>query len=385
MKSPNVGVNTLTPNHRLPYDKAHNHLASTGARNQMSGHKRIRQIDVAKRAGVSTAVVSSVLSTRSSGSIRVGAAAKRRVWEAVRELGYVPNLVATSLANGERRLFGVFTFEPVFTERHRGFYVPFLLGVEREAEVHGYDLVLFTSTSGSGRRRSIFAHGANRLGLAAGAILLGREPDKDEVTRLLRESYPFVFIGRREMEGGAIAYVAADYATATAEIVRRLLALGHTRVRLIDEGGATEGELDRRRGYREACSEAGHAAGEIDESIYQAARLTPAWIASAVADGVTALIVANDSLGRSALDAVRSHGLDVPGDLSLAVLGDPIDDPDNVPDWLSFTIPRLEMGRESVRLLERVAAGAPPETAQVTLPCTIVDGSTAGPPKSSPR
>ncbi len=351
----------------------------------MTSHKRVRQVDVAKLAGVSTAVVSSVLSNRASSSIRVGKDAERRVWEAVRELGYVPNLVAKSLAKGERRLFGVFTFEPVFAERDRGFYVPFLLGVEREVERQGYDLVLFTSTSGAGRRRSVFIDGANRLGLAAGAILLGREPDKAEVGHLLRERYPFVFIGRREVPEGAVAYVAADYVAATRGIVEHLLELGHRRFRLVTAGDGTESQVDRLNGYRAACLAAGVPAHEVEASVVGASTATAAWVAASATAGVTALLVENDAIGRRVVESATASGLAIPHDLSLAVLGDPVEDPHDVPDWLTFTIPRLEMWQEAVKLLIQVVAGAPAESARVTLPCTLMEGATAGPPRPSAR
>ena len=47
-----------------PYDKAHNHLVWIGAMRTMRSHRRVRQADVARRANVSTAVVSKVLSGR---------------------------------------------------------------------------------------------------------------------------------------------------------------------------------------------------------------------------------------------------------------------------------------------------------------------------------
>ncbi len=354
------------------------------AEQNVKSRKRARQVDVAKRAGVSTAVVSRVLNSRSNSSIRVSKATERRVWEAVRELGYVPNLVAQSLVKGERLLLGVFTFEPVFTARQRGFYVPFLLGIEREAEANSYDLLLFTSTSGSARRRSAYRDGSNRLGLADGAILLGREPDKRDLKRLLAERYPFVFIGRREVPGARVPYVAADYAAATDKVLLHLAAMGHGRFALLSSNAGYESSVDRRIGYARAYRAVGAPAREVDESIFAASVLTPEWLRALVRSGVTALLAENDVIGRSVLGAAASGGVAIPEDLSLAVLGDPVGDPHDVPDWVSFEIPRLEMGREAVRLLLSVIAGAPAEEARLTLPCTLVQGKTAAPPRNRP-
>ena len=53
--------------------------------------------DVAKRAGVSQATVSYVM----SGSRPISEATKKRVRKAMDELGYVPNINARSLAGGK--------------------------------------------------------------------------------------------------------------------------------------------------------------------------------------------------------------------------------------------------------------------------------------------
>lgn len=346
----------------------------------MKRSKRVTQEDVAKRANVSAAVVSQVLSRRPATSIRVGKDTEKRVWQAVRELGYVPNLMAQSLAKGERRLLGVFTYEPVFDASQRGFYVPFLLGIEREAEVQSYDLLLFTSASSDKRRREVYRGGTNRLSLADGAILLGKSPNRSDLTRLLREQYPFVSIGRRDDSDdseGSIPYVAADYASATAGLLRHLHQLGHRRFALICSGHESESDIDRRRGYVSGYSELGATKPDIDGSIHIAASLTPTWLKAQRAAGITAILAENDRIGRQLLALATDAALNVPGDVSVAILGDPLEPRDHSPDWLTFRIPRREMGREAVRLLLERIAGAPAKDLQRTLPCELVEGSTA--------
>ena len=71
--------------------------------------KRVTQSDVAAMAGVSTAVVSAVTSSRPGKTIRVGKDAEKRVRAAMETLGYAPNVVAQSLAGGKRNIIGVFT------------------------------------------------------------------------------------------------------------------------------------------------------------------------------------------------------------------------------------------------------------------------------------
>ncbi|MFE9888365.1 LacI family DNA-binding transcriptional regulator [Streptomyces scopuliridis] len=51
------------------------------------GRRKVTQADVARQAGVSTGIVSSVINDRDYGSIRVGEATRDRVRRFIRELG----------------------------------------------------------------------------------------------------------------------------------------------------------------------------------------------------------------------------------------------------------------------------------------------------------
>ncbi|MCB0241885.1 MAG: LacI family DNA-binding transcriptional regulator, partial [Anaerolineae bacterium] len=207
--------------------------------------KRVRQTDVARLAGVSPATVSLVINNRSGGSVRISEETRQRVLDAVNQLSYVVDPAARSLAGGQNSLLGVFTYESIFPLQHRDFYYRFLVGIEEEAEAIGYDLLLFTSSKGEDGRRRIYNNGVNRLGIADGAVLLGASEDKAELQRLRGEGYTFVFIGRREVDDSPIAYVGADYATATAEVVQHMLAHGHRQVVYIGHATKNESQLDR--------------------------------------------------------------------------------------------------------------------------------------------
>jgi DNA-binding LacI/PurR family transcriptional regulator len=211
--------------------------------------RRPRIADVARLAKVSPAVVSIVVNGRTDSTIRISPETKLRVWQAVQETGYVANPVAQRLAHGKNRLLGVFTHEPVFPVDQRSFYYPFLVGIEREAEARGYDLLLFTSAHGADGVRSIFRDGANRLLVASGSVLLGWAQDRGEIRRLAEANYPFTYVGRREIEGLSIPFAAADYAAATEQIVDHLVQLGHRRILYLSSLPEREAGIDRRLGF----------------------------------------------------------------------------------------------------------------------------------------
>lgn len=345
--------------------------------------RRIRQADVARLAGVSQATVSSVLNNKTDGDVRVSPETTQRIWEAMRKLGYVANPAARRLAGGQNRLLGVFTYEPIFPIEHRNFYYPFLIGIEAEAEAQGFDLLLFTRAAAQGSKRRIYQDGISRLGIADGAILFGLGEDRDEIRRLAGEDFPFVFIGRREISGAEIAYVGADYTSATAEIVRHMFAYGHRKILYLSREVVRESVHDRERGYSLAYREAG-----LEPDPGWLLRLAPEMLCAELlnawcGEGITAFIADNDSHARALLRLAAEQGMSPPQDFSLAVLGDPLDlrPGEALPEWTAFRVPRQEMGIHAVRLL--IDQLEHPDTMtgrQMLLPCAFQPGSTVGPP-----
>lgn len=342
--------------------------------------KRVRQADVARAAGVSPATVSWVINNRSGGNVRISEETRRRVLTAVEELGYVVDPAARSLAGGRNYLLGVFTFEPIFPLLHRDFYYEFLVGIEEEAEQLGYDLLLFTSAVKRDGVRGIYTGGVNRLRMADGAVLLGVAEDREDLGRLVAEGYPFVFVGRREVKGRAISYVAADYAAATAEVVVHFLASGHRSIAYLGMRPGNESQADRRAGYRRAHADVGL---DVDPQLLRMFstpdELTPGLVQQLCERGATGFVLETGPLGPAFVQAMAELQLGPPHDFSVAVLGDPMREGEIYPGVTSFTIPRRAMGAGAVRILaDMLNAGDDAKPCQMTLPCTFVPGRTIG-------
>lgn len=349
----------------------------------MSNVKRPRIADVAKLAGVSEGTVSVVLNNRVGEHIRVSEDTQRKIWDAVQQLGYVANPVAQSLARGRNRIIAVFTFESIFPMDSRNFYYPFLIGIEEEAETHGYDLLLVTGSTGANRnengsRRRIYQNGINRLRRADGAILLGHG-DRQEVEQLLDEGFPFVFVGRRDSPHDSISYAAADYAQATAEVVDYLFQHHHRTIAYIKTPITNESSLNRQVGIQQAHQRAGIDLPSSRVLTSDEDTLTLDQLQAFREQGVTAFVAENDLLGDRILALTKAAGWHCPRDFSLAVLGDPLSMVESVYPWTTFKIPRLAMGRDAVRLLVRMLSeeASQRETPyRSLLPCTFVPGQT---------
>ncbi|MEU6268578.1 LacI family DNA-binding transcriptional regulator [Saccharopolyspora shandongensis] len=337
---------------------------------------RPRQAEVARLAGVSQTTVSLVLGGNKQG-IALHKDTRARVLAAARELGYVPDPAARRMARARNNLLGVFSFTATFPVDVEHSYYPILVGVEREAVARGYDLVLFTGSS-SGAAQAVAPGVLQRVRMADGCLFLGRHIPEGELRRLVEDDYPAVHIGRRdELEG--LAWVGVDYVSASVEVVRHLAGLGHRRIVLVREDDDAPASADRERGFRMALAELGGSAGAVVRTARPGADITPTWARARIAEGVTAFVAEETDTGaawRQLLAAVEGAGLDVPGEVSLALLGSPPADLAGRPQPTGFDVPRAELGSAAVRMATALLAGE--EAAEPRVACTFRPGRTAG-------
>ncbi|MGV9986782.1 LacI family DNA-binding transcriptional regulator [Streptomyces olivaceus] len=343
---------------------------------------RPRQAEVARLAGVSQATVSLVLSGRDIATGRpISAPTRARVLDAARSLGYVPDPAASRLAAARNNLLGVFSFTATFPTDVRHSYYPFLVGVEQEAAAQGYDLVLFTgsSTGGAGAGGT---NALNRVRLADGCLFLGRRAPSDELSRLVADGFPVVHVGRHDEPEG-LAWVGADYVSASREVVTALAGLGHRRVLLVREDDDAPASADRERGFLDGLAASGLPGGP--DAVFRSGDprhdLTADRVRAWLADGVSAFVAEETDTGaawRALRAAVDAAGLDCPGQVSLALLGSPPADLADGPVPMGFDIPRPALGAEAVRLLAARIGGGPAVGTLVA--CAFRTGTTAGPP-----
>ncbi|WNI21039.1 LacI family DNA-binding transcriptional regulator [Streptomyces sp. ITFR-16] len=329
---------------------------------------RLTQRDIARLAGVSQTTVSLVLNNRGEAGARIAPETRDRVLQVIRETGYAADPLARRMLQQLNQIIGVFTYEPVFPSTSADFYYPFLHGIEESAEQAGCDLLLFTSAPVRDGQRRIF-HENNRLRVADGCILLGRDIPAAELSRLVGEDYPFVCVGRRDDAGGQpVPYVGADYASATAQLAHRAQTLGHRRLAFVGPGTGAESARDRLEGFRRA---AGADAPHLSEAAGALEVITAA--------GVTAVFVEYQNDAVVLAQAAAERGLDIPRDLSVVTLGDQTTPVDHPLDFSGFRIPRQEMGRQAVDLLAQQLHGEQ-SAAQRLLACTLNDGRTLSAP-----
>lgn len=336
--------------------------------------KRLTQSDIARLAGVSQATVSLVLNNGPGSPDRIPEETRRRVQKVIQETGYVADPVARRMARGRNNILGVFTYEPAFPTAQADFFAPFLFGIEEAAQELGYDLLLLTAAAPRcGGRKKIFDE-RNRLRLADGCIVLGRDFDRAELARLVSGDVPFVAVGRRDDAGGPVPYVGADYVTATADFVDAACGMGHRRLAYVGPSEGPEPTVDRWRGFATACADRQAelvlhipAVGGAPDRILEAAR----------ARGATVIFFTELADAIPCRRAAQARGFSIPGDLSLVVLGRHVRPVDTGEGFTTYSIPREEMGRRATEVLVGMLEGRS-GIQQILLSCEPVPGETLG-------
>ncbi len=281
---------------------------------------RVSSSDVARRAGVSRATVSYVVNDRPDKTISAGT--RRRVLDAVRELGYVPSATAAALSAGRSRIVVLLEDIHVPAEGEAVIALGSVSGVLRNAlarEVHAWGMTLVAAgsdTSLTGLLRHLEP-----------ALVISLAPLTGQDTEALdRAGCRHVSAGHRD-DVGAVHPAAFVASGASRLQVDHLVAHGHRRLAYLstDIPAVAGLERARRQAAHAACAEldlpplAEHRIGPLgSHCLTELEPLLRAW----VDDGVTAVACFNDLHAVLVLVAARHLGLAVPGDL--AVIG--IDD-----------------------------------------------------------
>jgi LacI family transcriptional regulator, galactose operon repressor len=318
-------------------------------------------VDVARRAGVSTASVSRVLNR----NYPVSDAVRQRVLEAVRDLGYVGNAHARALLKSTSGTVGVILHDvsdPYFAEIVRG--------VQEVAAAEDRLVVICNSQREPEREityiEMLRAHRVDAIIMAGGHIL------DDEYVLALREQSiqlkaqgsRLVLCGRHPVRADAVV---PDNTVGAARLVRHLLANGHRRIAHISGPPNLSTTRDRIEGYLGALASYGIDSdpalvvqGEFSrEGGYAgAARLLDAGVE------FTALFAANDLVAVGAIALLAERGLRVPEDVSVGGFDDVPVASDVTPALTTVRVPMVEMGRQSMRLALR-DPGAPYEVVRL--------------------
>ncbi len=259
------------------------------------------QADVARAAGVSTALVSIVMRDVPGAS----EATRRRVRDVADAMGYVPDERARKLRQSSSRLIGV-TFD-----LQQPFHGDIVEHLYTAAARRGYDLAISAVAPTRDEDTALQALLRERCEVA---VMLGSSMD-DRSLAAAAARVPLLLVARRSEVGG-ISSVRSDDVEGVGLAVDHLVSLGHRRLVHVD-GGDAPGADDRRRGFALAAERHGLVVEVVPGGPTER---DGAGAMSAVLDSPdppTAVVAFNDRCAAGVLDLLVRRRVEVPADVSV--------------------------------------------------------------------
>jgi LacI family repressor for deo operon, udp, cdd, tsx, nupC, and nupG len=324
--------------------------------------------DVASELGMSVATVSRALSQPEL----LRPETRERVLSVVAKLGYRPNVLARSLRRGQTH--AVVLVVPKLSP----FFLEIYAGAEEAAQTAGLAVLLGNSDGKPEREEAYFDQVLS--GRADGIILLtGVVPTAYASGK--RALPPMVSVLER-VQGTDVPVVRIDHRSASAEVTKHLLDLGHRRIAHIAGTPHAASSAHRISGYKDALAAAGvpfdpALVVEGDFSMQSGAEAMERLLR--LENPPTGVFAGNDEMAFGAVKTARSHGLSVPEDLSMAGFDDQTTAAFYNPPLTTIHTPCREVGRRATQELIEQIAGRD-VTEEVVLPTKlVVRDSTAAP------
>jgi len=295
--------------------------------------------DVARAAGVSTATAARAL----GGYGHSSPAARRKVSESARSLGYRPNVVARALVSRATTTVGL-----VVGDIENPFFAAAARGLADVMDAHGYTVLLANADEDAGRERR--AVDALRARQVDGMVVVpAPEAAPEHLAELVSAGVPLVLLDRVVVGVDADSVLARNGAGARAAVAH-LAGLGHRRIGVVSDSPEITSSAERIQGYRQALRAAGITPDPGLVSIGGPTRDDGEAAALRLLDRPdrpTAVFTANNFMTVGALRAARSLGLRIPEDVALVGFDDL--------DWTTLVQPPVTVVRQPVADLGRVA------------------------------
>ncbi len=302
-------------------------------------------LEVAKRAGVSKATVSRVL----TGNGYVSQETKDRVFQAIEESGYRPNLLARSLATKSTQTIGLVVTNTLY---HGVYFSELLFHAARMTEDKGRRLILADGKHSADEEREAIQY---LLDLRCDAIIIyPRFLSVDEMDDIIQShSQPIMVINRR-LRRNRSHCVWSDQKASSFHAVSHIIALGHRDIAFITGSLDSPTGIERLAGYKEALSQNGIA---IRNALIVEGKWTPATGAAGVETLLarqvpfSALVASNDDMATGAIKQLHQQGVRVPEQVSVLGFDDTAFAPYLIPSLSSVKIPVTEMIKETISRL----------------------------------
>lgn len=264
--------------------------------------------DVAQRAGVSIATVSRTV----NGISTVAPELAERVWNAIREVGYVPNTQARALVSGRSRLLGL-----VVSEITNPFFPELVQEFENIAVEQGYEVFIGSTNYDPVRTESLVRRMLQRSVDGVAIMTFGIE--QELIQKLVDRAFPMVFVDAGP-DMPNIRVLKVDYSGGIREAVQHLAALGHRKIAFISGPLQMGSAVARRDAFLKSMSELGLTVPQ--QHMVEGTHTMEGGIKATenllqLPEMPTAIVCSNDMTAIGVLHGLHRTTHDVPDDVSV--------------------------------------------------------------------
>ncbi len=326
--------------------------------------------DVGKLANVSPSTVSRVLANHP----KISDETKRKVREAMEELGYHPNLQARSLVVKSTKTIGIVM--PNSTERvlENPFFPEVLRGICLEARKSQFGIYLTTGATEEEILQEVIEMVQGKR--VDGIILLYSKTNDQIMDYLLQKKFPFTVIGRPYQNAERITFVDNDNVFITKQITEHLIRLGHKKIAFIGANMEMVFTIDRLKGFKQALKE-NEIAYQKELIVYdkELTGRTKEKLAEILnmENRPSALVVSDDFIAIELISYAEELSISIPEDLSIVAFNNISTGKYMKPSLTSVDINIFQLGVEATKCLLDDITYPNSVTKRITVPAKMVE------------
>jgi DNA-binding LacI/PurR family transcriptional regulator len=324
--------------------------------------KKVTLRDVAEYAGVSPKTVSNVVNNWPY----ITDQTRQKVQQAIDELGYRPDGLATSLRTGRTNTIGV-----VIPDITNPFFGQVVRGCEDVLYAAGYNIFLCNTNEDQRKEQGYLAMLVDRG--VDGLLLFGARSDAKTLSAIVHDTIPIV-AEDCPIPHNNTTVIDIENITGARLATEHLIAEGHRRIGHLGGPLQRTAAEKRKEGYRQALE---HAGIPYDRSlIFQCPPSLRGGYRSALRmlqeQKPTALFCYNDLIAVGAMIAARHLGIDIPSDIAIVgfddiALASLVD-----PALTTIRVRQYVMGRTASELLLERLSGIESPATSLSIPVELV-------------
>jgi len=325
--------------------------------------------DVAKRVGVSQPTVSHVI----NGTAPISDSVKKKVMEAIEELGYVPNAMAKGLKTRKSSIVGL-----IVPDISLHYYSTLVKAVERALRVQGYMVFLCNTFYNADLERqyieTLIQH--NVIGVLSCSDLLDKKSDK----LLEKHRIPLVLIDSGGVEADSAMRVSVDNAAIAGMAVDHLYEVGARNICYVSEPMGIDVIELRVQAFKQVMKEKGLESAErycfiAPKQYDNYDKMQQGYNIGAnilVNPEIDAVFASSDEFAFGVLSRLKEYGVKIPDDILLMGIDNDELSSMITPSLTSIVQPIKQMAKLGVKMLCAAIRDEEIETKNIVLEPSIL-------------